>query len=294
MRTTVAQMWKLTKLDAWFGVLGALLIPVTVLAASQVRIEKTFDTTANPHVTVLNLVGHVTVKGWDRTQVHLSSITGSPRVDVQVAEAPPEGQGPAGSISLTTHILDPQISGIEKNADYAIEIPGGATLEIRNPEGSVRIDSIRGSISVYAVGGNISVVGASGHLSVRSIGGDIEVVHASGRVEANSVCGALRFIEPSSENLEAQTYSGRIFYQGEFVPGGEYKLRNFSGDVEVMTSSPACSYVLSAKTTRGKVRKELGGSEGCPQRSQGFLPTGATKATVDLSSFSGLVHVVHQ
>ncbi len=297
MRTTVAETWKLRKFDAWCGLLGVLLLPVTVLGAGPVRIEKTFDTTANPHVTVLNLIGHVAVKGWDKPQVHLTSITGSPSVDVQFAEAPPEGQGPAGALSLTTHILDAQSSGAQKSADYTLDIPSSATLEIRNPEGSVRIDSIRGSISVYAVGGNISVVGASGHLSVRSIGGDIEVVRASGRVEANSVCGALRFIDPSSDSLEAQTYSGRIFYQGGFLPGGEYKLRNFSGDVEVLTTSPACSFVLNAKTTRGKVRRELGSSKGCessPRIGEGFLSTRANKATVDLTSFSGLVHVVHQ
>lgn len=296
VRKTVRQHGGTLAPKTCWALLGAILIPAGILtAASSVRVERTLDTTPNPHIAVLNLIGHVTVKGWDRPQVHLTSVTGSPRVEVDFEQTPPVG--PAGTLRFTTNIVDQQISGVEKNADYTLEIPVAATLEVRNPEGAVQIEGIRGATSVYAVGGAIGITGASGHLSVRSVGGNIDIVRASGRVEANSVCGTLHFVEPNTDSLEGVTYSGEIVYDGVFRPGGEYKLRNFSGDVEVVTPSPRCSFVLTAKTTHGKVNKDLGPYGGCesgPNLGIGFISTRSNKATVDLTSFSGTIRLRHQ
>ncbi len=275
-----------------------LLIPLGVLAASSPRrLEKTFDTTPNPRISLSNRTGQVIVIGWDKPQVHAVSTTSSPRVEVD-AEALPQN-GPADKIHFTTHLLDPLVSGEDEIANYALEVPLGANLEIRNPQGSVRIEKLQGDTSVESVGGSISVTDVAGHLDVRSVGGDIEIIRSSGRVEAYSITGDLRFVSPMSSRLRGSTTSGKIIYTGDFVAGGDYMLSAYSGDMDILCPSSA-SFELSAKTVRGKLYNAL------PLTPKVHVPSPLSSgnsllgthntgnATVELTSFSGNIRIRRQ
>jgi hypothetical protein len=278
--------------------IGALVIPVGLLAAGPVEkpVEKTVDTTPTPHVRLLNALGHVTVTAWDKSQVHLEFTTASPQVDVDLDELPPTGR--AEKIHITTHPLNRQSGLREQNTDYVLEVPEGSDLEIRNSEGGVKIEGIRGDASIDSVGGKIVVSNVSGHLAVHSIGGDIDVVRSAGRVEANSVNGNLRFVLPTGSQLRASTTSGKIFYQGDFLPGGNYHFSDYSGDMDILTPSSA-SFDLSAKTVRGKVVADPEVSVRPRRRSVsplyggyslfGTHNTGA--ASVEMTSFSGTIRI---
>jgi len=272
-----------------------LLLPLGLAGASSpLHLDRTLESTASPRVSLSNLKGHVVVKGWDRAGIHVTSTSLSPDIEVDIEQYPPTGA--AEKIHFTTHILSNQLN--DKSADYTLEIPLDSSLEIRNPEGSVRIERLRGEASVDTVGGTISVSDESGHLSVRTIGGDIEIVRPSGRVEANSICGSVRIVNPSSERLHAVTTSGKIFYEGDFLPGGEYELSDYSGDTEVLTPQSA-SFELNAKTVRGKVVADPDIAL-TPKRHTAFRPLNsnslfgthnAGKATLELTSFSGTIRI---
>jgi DUF4097 and DUF4098 domain-containing protein YvlB len=272
-----------------------LLVPLGFLgAAGPSHLDKTVETAPNPRISLSNLKGTVSVKGWDKSLVHVTSTTASPQVEVDMEQFPPAGA--AEKIHFTTHILSPQIS--DKSTDYTLEVPLGASLEIRNPEGSVQIQTLRGEASVDTVGGTIAVSDVSGHLAVRSIGGDIELVRPSGRVEANSICGSLRVVNPASSRLRAVTTSGKIFYEGDFLSGGDYELSDYSGDVEILTPQSS-SFELNAKTVRGKVIADPEMAL-TPKRHTAFRPYGGNslfgthntgKATVELTSFSGTIRI---
>jgi len=225
------------------------------------------------------------------------STTASPQIEVDVEAFPPKGQ--ADKIHFTTHILDSQMTG-DKTTDYSLDVPLGSSVEIRNPEGSVQIQTLQGEASVASVGGTIAVSDVAGHLDVRTIGGDIEMVRPSGRVEAHSICGSLRLVSPTSSRVRAGTTSGKIFYEGDFLPDGNYELTDYSGDIEIVTPASA-SFELSARSARGKVITDAGISF-TPKRHAAFRPpSGASssffgthnegKANVDLRSFSGTIRV---
>lgn len=263
-------------------------------AAGPSLVDKAFETTASPRISLSNFKGHVVVKGWDRSTVHVASTSATPQAEVDIEQYPPTGT--AEKIHFTTHILNSQTG--DKSMDYTLEVPLDSTLEIRNPEGSVRIETLRGEASVDSVGGTIAASDVSGHLAVRSIGGDIELVRPSGRVEANSICGSVRIVNPSSSRLRAVTTSGKIFYEGDFLPGGEYELSNYSGDTEILTPQSA-SFELNAKTVRGKVMADPDISL-TPKRHTAFRPSNANslfgthntgKATLELTSFSGTIRI---
>lgn len=276
-----------------------LLIPSGLLIAQgSGQSEKTISTTASPRVSISNLAGKVMVRGWDRSQVHVTYTITSPKIAVDTEQIPL--RGPADKLHLTSYVTDRSESIPNPVVDYVIEVPSGASLDIHDPQGTVKIESIKGDTSVDSLGGSISVADAEGHLSIRSVGGNIEVIRSSGRVEAYSINGNLHFVSPTSTRLRGTTTSGTIAYEGDFAPGGDYILSDYSGDITVVCPSSA-SFELDAKTVRGKLDNQFPLVPSGPS-SQPFHPPGSSfvgtqgsgQATLEVTSFSGTIHVRQQ
>jgi hypothetical protein len=267
---------------------------VFMWAAGEGRIEKTFDTTREPRISLHNLKGFVLVRGWDKAQVHVVYTVASPRVEVDSEILP--STGPADKVHFDTHVLDSALSSNDQAAEYTLDVPAGASLEIRNPQGRTRVEGMQADASVVSVAGDISVRDYSGHLSVRSVTGDIEIIRASGIVEADSTTGSLHFVSPATTRLHGSTTSGRILFEGDFTERGDYILSAYSGDVEIICPSSA-SYELTAKTLKGKVintmpmthRRESASPLGASNSLLGTHNTG--KANVELTSFSGNIRI---
>ncbi|MGA2072498.1 MAG: DUF4097 family beta strand repeat-containing protein [Terriglobia bacterium] len=266
-----------------------------MVAAEGNRIEKTFEVAPNPRVTVSNARGQILVRGWDKQQVHIVCSVISPRVEVDSEVIPPSG--PADKVHFSTHILDPLVSGKDQTADYSLDVPMGTDLEIRDTQGSVKIDKLQGDdATVETVGGAIVVSDFTGHLFVRSIGGNIDVIRAAGRVEAYSITGDLHFFSPATSKLRATTTSGRILFEGDFADGGDYSLSEYNGDMDIICP-PSASFELNAKTDRGKLENEMP----ITIRHQPATPLSSAnslfgthltgKATVNLKSFSGTIRI---
>lgn len=274
---------------------GLLFVSASLLlAGGQTRFDRVFDTTANPRISITNLMGGVTIKGWDKPQVHAVCSTSSSRVEVDAETMPPNV--PAEKIHFTTHVLDPLVSGKDETADYVLEVPLNSSLEIRNRQGSIRIEKLLGEAWVESVGATIFVADVAGHLAVRSVGGDIEIVRPSGRVEASSITGSLHFLFPTAPKLRGSTTSGRIVYEGDFVAGGDYTLSAYSGDMDILCP-PSASFELNAKTVRGKLSNSLlldpkRHSPSPLSSGNSLLGTHNTgNATVELTSFSGNIRI---
>ena len=279
--------------------MGALLlIPAGLLMAQSTRrTEKDIATTTTPRVSISNLAGNIQVKGWDRLSVHVTYTIATPRVAVDTVQIP--SRGPADKVHLRTYLVDRSGGDSSPVVDYIVQVPSGASLEIHDPQGSVQVNSVNGDTSVDSLGGNISVADSSGHLSIRSVGGNIEVIRPSGRVEAYSINGDLHFVNPSSTRLRGTTTAGKIVYEGDFQSGGNYVLSDYSGDITILCP-PSASFELDAKTVRGKLDNQFPLIPRGPSRS--FLPPGNSifgtqgsgQATLEVTSFSGTIHIRQQ
>jgi len=274
------------------------LIPAGLLGAAGVaHLEKTIETIANPRISLANLQGQVVVRGWDKSQVHATWVGLSPRVELDTEVLP--HKGPAEKVHFSTHVLDPLVSGKDCAADYTLDVPVNSSLEIRSPQGSVQIEKLQGDASVESVGGTISVTDVAGHLSVRSVGGNIEVIRPSGRVEAYSITGNLHFVSPTSSKLRGSTTSGKITYEGDFAPGGDYTLSAYSGDMEILCP-PSASFELNAKSVRGRLENAVAitprrHAPSPPATGYSLLGTHNTgEATVELTSYSGTIRIRQQ
>jgi hypothetical protein len=261
-----------------------------VWAAGEGRLEKTFDATREPRIILNNIKGNVLVRGWDKAQVHAVYTVASPRMEVDSDVLPDR-------LRFDSHLLDPTLPADEQVVDYTLDVPAGASLEIRNPQGKIIVEGMQADASVQSVSGDISVRDYSGHLTVRSVAGDIEIIRPSGNVEADSITGNLHFVSPATTHLRASTTSGHILYEGNFASRGEYILSAYSGDLDIVCPSSA-SYELSAKTLKGKVintmpmthRRESASSQDARRSLLGTYNS-AGKATLELTSFSGNIRI---
>lgn len=274
--------------------LAALLVPAGfLLAAGGSRLEKSIPCSLAPRITISNPPGGVVVvRGWDKSEVHAVCLTASPKVSVDVDQMPASGD--AEKVRFTTRVLDAQAESPEKTVSYEIDIPNGASLEIFNPSGSVTVERVSGDDRVESVSGAVSIRDAAGHTSVNSMNGAIELIRPTGRVEASSITGDLRFAASQSANVRAETTSGAIFFDGDFMAMGEYVLSSYRGDLDV-TCPTSDSLELRARTVHGKVNNELH-LKHAPQRApstpgNAFGLQKEGDATVELKSFSGTIHI---
>jgi hypothetical protein len=285
---------------AWVQALGftaiwLLSLPFSSLAQQGgARLEKTIDATLAPRISLTNLNGRVVVKGWDKLLIHVISTTSSPRVGVEM-ETMPAG-GPAEKLRLDTHGQDNTLSAKEKTTDYLLEVPLASSLDLHNFEGDVQVERLQGDVGIESGGAPIEVDNVGGHLAVRSLAGNIRISRSAGRVEANSVCGNLYLLSPTGTDLRAETTSGKIVFEGNFVPAAYYQLSTWNGDLNVFTS-PNGSFELVAKSIKGKVLRDPEVPlRSRPRRSPSYPGTSAWtanagKATVELKSFSGIIHI---
>ncbi len=269
-----------------------LMIPVGLLAASNsAPVEKTIATSPAPRVTISSLGGKVVIRGWNKTQVHAVYLTSSPQMEVDFDQVPPQGR--ADKVHFITRTIGQTASDA---VDYTLEVPQASSLEIHNPQGSVRVETIQGSTSVDSIAGTISLSNVTGHLSVQTVGGDIDIIGASGRVEAYSTYGNLHFINASPSDVRANTTTGDIVYEGNFAPGGRYVMTNYSGNIEILCP-PSASFELTAKTVRGRLENTFPlvshHRRSSPLREGnslfGTFSTG--KATLEVKSFSGTIQI---
>jgi len=275
--------------------LAAILLPAALMwAAGEGRVEKSFDTTREPRISLNNLKGHVLVRGWEKPEVHLVYTVVSPRIEVDTDILP--STGAAEKIRFDTHVLDSTLPADDQVVDYTLDVPVGASLEIRNPQGRILVQGMQADASVQSVGADISIRDYSGRLLVHSVAGDIEVVRPSGSVEAYSITGNLHFVSPSTSRLHGSTTSGSILFEGDFMERGDYILSAYSGDLTIVCPS-AASFELTAKTLKGKVinsmpmthRRESASPLGASNSLLGTRNAG--RANVDITSFSGNIRI---
>ena len=136
-------------------------------------------------------------------------------------------------------------SGLEAWADLVIEVPRGqemhvylavGTVEARNIDGELEIDTGSGAVSAEDMSGSLSIDTGSGAVEVTGMDGDLTVDTGSGSITVYDVVG---------REVDLDTGSGRIFADGvearSFGVGtgsGSVNLRRIrSADVVVDTGS---------------------------------------------------------
>jgi DUF4097 and DUF4098 domain-containing protein YvlB len=198
---------------------------------------------------------------------------------------------------LTHQVSNVELGPADLRTDFQINVPQDAELQIHDDTGAVTVANVAGDMNVETVGAGVDMDDATGYLTVKTVEGAFQCTRCSGRVEVTSISGNFKFVDIRSDNVRAQTSNGNILFDGQFLPNGIYRLKNYSGTIEVRFS-PGDSFDLSATSLKGKVINE---AKLAPPSHQRFLAKfgdslfgtfNAGRAKVDLSSFNGTIDIV--
>lgn len=274
----------------------AILLLVAAPAAFAHRLEKRFDVSMRPVVTVRNDSGSVTVRSWPKNQVLVVATHESEKIEVDADQR-------GNRIDIVSHVLNQSLTPKELEAKFEITVPEETELQIKNDAGTVAVVRVSGDMTFETVLSDVNLEEVAGYLVVKTVSGSLLCMRCAGRLELSSISGNLKLIQPVSSNVRAQTYSGSIFFDGDFLPGGTYVLKNHRGPIEVRYVD-SDSFELRATSIYGKVDAEpsltlkppsherramTGISKGVSNSLIGTYNSGA--ARVELTSFSGTISV---
>jgi DUF4097 and DUF4098 domain-containing protein YvlB len=255
------------------------------------HIEKHFKVDPHAVITIHNPNGKVVVKAWTKSEVMVIADHSSTNVEV-------DAQQIGNRIDVITHQVPESIAPDDLRADYQINVPQDAELQIHNDSGEVSVSDVLGDMNVETVGAGVNLEDAAGYLTVKTIGGSFVCMSCAGRIEVSSISGSFKFLNLRSYFVRAQTSKGNIVFDGEFLPSGTYRLKNYSGLIEVHFS-PGDSFDLSATSLKGKVNNQAKLSP--PSHPPHFYAKysnslfgtlNAGRAKVDLASYDGTINIV--
>lgn len=281
-------------LKAYWTTAG-LLVPGLLLSsavyAGPIRHEQHFKVTAHPVITIHNPSGLITVKAWTKAEVMVISMPATTEVEVDAEQM-------GNRVDVSTRALSDSVAPGDMKADFQINVPEDSELQIHDDAGAVNVSNVLGDMNVETVAAGVDLADTSGYLTVKTVGGSFQCSRCAGRIEVSSITGSFRLIDLKSTHVWAQTSTGNILFNGEFLPNGTYSLKNYSGTIEVRFS-PGDSFDMSATSLKGKVNNEAKLTPSTHEHH--FVPRWGNalfgtfnqgRAKVELTSFDGTINIL--
>jgi DUF4097 and DUF4098 domain-containing protein YvlB len=272
---------------------AAILVPgLLVLTAVPVwakHVEKHFKVEAHPVVTIHNPSGTITIKAWTKQEVMVMADQSSDAVEIEADQT-------NNRVDITTHQVSDSAAPDDLRADFQVNVPEDAELQIHDDSGAVSVANVLGDMQVETIGAGVGMADTSGYSTVSTVSGSFQCLRCAGRIEVRSISGNIRLDDLKSYDVQAQTSTGNIVFNGNYLPNGSYRLKDYSGVIEVRFS-PVDSFDLTATSLKGKVNNEA--KLDLPLHS--FLPhfgnsligaLNAGRARVEVSSFNGTINIL--
>jgi DUF4097 and DUF4098 domain-containing protein YvlB len=268
------------------------LVLATYLSAAafaETRKEYRFPVGPNANISVDTQYGAISVKPGTSDQVVVTAIIKSDNVEV-------DQQQNGNRIEIATHLLqgaDQQTGQI----DYELLIPPDATLNLRSSTGPLSAERLHGDLTMEGTDSVVNVRNVeNGHVHVRTMRGPITLTDVSnGHIELSSISGDVRLKSVTGALVQVTSGSGRIFYDGDFGSGGEYKFTTHRGDIEALVPADV-SADFRAHSVLGRVQHDFPlqakHSRFPAEAGRSFFGTaGKASSEVELRSFSGRIRL---
>src|SRR5580700_6067370 len=164
------------------GLLVPSLLLCSAVAAGPRRQEQHFKVAAHPVITIHNPNGLITVKAWTKSEVMVISTPASDRIEVDAEQM-------GNRVDVSTRELSDSVAPDDMRADFQINVPEDAELQIHNDAGNVSVANVLGDMNVETVAAGVDLEDAAGYLSVKTVGGSFTCIRCAGRIEASSLSG---------------------------------------------------------------------------------------------------------
>ena len=262
-------------------------------AAAQNHKELKYNVGPGASVTVINEYGPVTVKPGTGHQVVINAFPHTSNVEV-------DGDQKGNRLEIRSHILKPS-SDDDAQVEYDIALPADASLTIRADGGPVKIEGMRGDISVVGDDALVEIKDSgSGHVHVQTVGGPVTLTNiTNGHVEITRIGGDVKLTSVTGPRVAVNSTKGTIAYQGDVGNGGEYVFTNHAGNIDLALPETA-SVEISARSVSGSVENDFPLQQKThttfvPQPGRSFIGTANSASTsIELRTFSGRIRVKKQ
>ena len=166
--------------------------------------SKTFTVNGSPNVNVNTFDGSIRVHGWDKSEV-MYTVTKRASDDEGLRQISMNATQNASTISVIA------TSDNEHDGTASIEmwVPRQSTLHVSSGDGSLKLDSVSGDITLRTGDGSIEVNDGTGQLKVNTGDGHIQVLNFDGQLDAVTGDGSIR-MDGNFNALAARTGDGGI------------------------------------------------------------------------------------
>ena len=273
------------------AVVVTVVLAMYLTAAAIAETRKEFHYTVGPraNVSVDTQYGAISVKPGSGNEVVVLAIAQSDSVEV-------DQQQNGDRVQIASHLLNgaDQQSG---RVDYEVLIPADATLNLHSSSGPLSAERLRGDLTLEGADAVVNVQNVeNGRVNVRTMRGPITLTDVrNGHVEVASISGEVRMKSVAGPSVQANTGSGRIFYDGDFGLGGDYKFTTHTGDIDAFAPADVSADFV-AHSVVGRVQNDFPlaprHSRFSMDAGRSFFGTvGKAASEVVLRSFSGRIRL---
>src|ERR1035438_2743608 len=202
-----------------------VLLTSLLSAPAAFAAVKEFSYTVGPHanISVDTQYGAISVKPGADNQVVVTAIIKSDNVEV-------DQQQNGNRIEIASHLLrgsDQQTGQV----DYELLIPPDATVNLRSSTGPLSAERLQGDLTVEGAEAAVNIRDMeNGHVHVQTMRGPITLTDVrNGHVEIASISGDVHLKSVTGPLVQVSSGRGRIFYDGNFGSGGEYRFTTHTG-----------------------------------------------------------------
>lgn len=267
-------------------VLTACLVSVAI---AETRKEYHYVVGPKANVSVDTQYGAISVKPGSSNEVVIVATLQSDKAEVDTQQS-------GNRVELISHLFD----GADQQTgriDYEVLVPPDATLSLHSSNGPLSAEHLQGDLSLEGTDAVVNIHDVSnGHVHVTTMRGPVTLTDVSnGHVEISSISGDVTLKSVTGPLVKASSGSGKIFYDGDFGSGGDYRFTTHTGDITAIVPASA-SADFSAHSMLGRVQHDfplqprhsyLAFEEG-----RAFFGTvGKAASAVVLRSFSGRIRL---
>lgn len=263
--------------------LAAAALLLALASPAQQRIDEKRPATPTGLVTVSNLAGSVSVKGWDRPEVTVTGTLGKGSERLEFENA---------GDRTTIRVVLPKNAHNVDGSDLEIHVPAGSRLDVDTVSADITAADLSGALSLQTVSGEVVVSGSPKEVNAHSVSGNVRVEASASRIRAKSVSGKVIVKAASPQDVQMESVSGNVRFDGGLAQGGSLDASTVSGDVEAsLPAALAADFTLG--TFSGGIENDFGARDaGKPEDHTGrhvSFTTGGGGTSVEVKTFSGAI-----
>lgn len=270
------------------GILVVGVACMSTLASAQIKRDFKYSLGQQASVTINNEYGPIFVKPSGNSQVLVTAILQSDKVEIDETRN-------GDRVQLKTHLL-PGSTPANRSVEYQVQVPANANVSIHSTNGPLHAEQLQGDVTVEGDSAPVEVREIShAHVHVNTLNGPITLTNIRfGHVEVNSIGGDITMFSVTGPLVAVTSTTGKISYNGDFGVGGDYKMSTHTGNIEAVVPEDA-SVDVTARSVRGAVENDFplrpkSHTTFLPQKGRSFVGTaGQAASSVLLRTFSGKI-----